>query len=178
MSLTIRARQDIVRELFDMVQDYVTEEMIIKPEEFNKRFRLTIGHANCRGGLSKGSPIMTLSVNNRYFDKTAYLDELATKTHMATSGDTVWRKAHLHALKGKWYHTEYSRIHMDPEIGAFVSNNPEDHVLATVCHEFAHVVAYWRMYTEHLSRPMPHGAKWRSYYRELRNEFHNSWLVR
>jgi len=175
--MNIRERQEAAIELKDMVQEYVTEEMVIQPKDFNRLFHLRFGRAGCTGGMDRyGRPSMKLSVNDRYFDKEATIEELLNKPFLATSRQAVWRKAYENAKKGKWWHVEYHRIHMQKDIGSFCSDNYEDHVLSTICHEFAHVVCYWRMKTERLARPQPHGETWQKFYRELRNEFFNPWI--
>ena len=178
MTLTIRARQEVVRELTDMVKDYVMEDMIPYDRLDKFKLRLVIGHKGCWGGVKNGQPNMQLSVSDRYFDKAATIKKLQGQTYLAESRQSVWRKAYNHALANRWMHVEYASIANDPEIGAFISDNYEDHVTATVCHEFAHVVDLFNYYHDAsgIARPKPHGSTWRARYRELRNEFSNEWI--
>ena len=180
MSLTLRYRKEVLHELTDMVKEYVAEEMIDQRyvETFNAEFYLKIGRAGCTGGIDRvWRPTIKMSTSERYFDREGWLAWL--RAMKGTPRQTVWRKAKEYAEKDRWYHVEYARIHTDPEIGSFLSDNYEDHVLCSLLHEFAHVVTLYnwsKTRTPYERHPQPHGTVWRRHYRTLRNEFHNEWL--
>lgn len=128
----------------------------------------------CRTGLGKsahaaiakgGIPEIYLGTRGTGFDKTLDL-ELYKKFKRDKS--RIWRHAAEHARAGNWVFVEYANIFDDPEIGAFISDDSDDHIRATVAHELAHAVHLWHQEHGIEIDKKPHGETWRRIYRALR----------
>lgn len=122
------------------------------------------------GGLNK-KRLPYIYIGTRYdgFNK-----EQAMRNNQAYRGnEKSWGQARELAKQGKWQYVEYGHINNDPEIGAFVSDNPEDHVRALVAHELAHAVHWWEMEQGKPADRTEHGPAWQAIYRTLRREWVN-----
>ncbi len=166
-----------------MVEFACDENMIIKPSFFKRLFEIRKTRSQVwKGGLRKVSkpngyrrqityrPIIRYNLHPRYTDKQGWMVELlATKILKPKAS---WIKAIAHAEKLEWYHIEYSRFYTDSEIGGFISDDAELHLLAVIAHEVAHSIAQWNSRQDKV-RIKPHGSEWRVLYRQLRNQFVN-----
>lgn len=65
---------------------------------------------------------------------------------------------------------EYDKYKDDPEIGEFDSDDVSLHILATICHEMAHIVEF-KVFDD-----STHGKHFQRVYRLLRNKFVNHQL--
>lgn len=142
-----------------------------KKAMFRRRFQVSIKSGDgAFGGCKNGIPYIKISTHCRDHNKQQWLEYLIEKDWTSPK---IWREAVIAAKDNKWMFVEYSSFHKDPEIGGFLSDDPLDHVRATVAHEIAHAIHWWHIEMCGHKKSSPHGSDWRVLYRALRREWVN-----
>ena len=143
----------------------------VAPDLFYLSVKITTGWTDgANGGCSKDlKPNVYIGLRCGEFDKAT-----ALRRSIENPGKgKVWKLETQHAKRSEWLFVEYSHIHNDPQIGGFISDDPEHHVRATVAHELAHTVHWWNIHMEQETDKVNHGAAWQAIYRALRTEWVN-----
>ena len=136
-------------------------------DDFHEKLQCRTGLTDgARGGLNrKYEPCIYIGTRGAGFDKKRDLEKY--KKHRRDPSP-MWRHVAAHARAGAWVCIEYSHIFDDPEIGAFISDQSDDHIRSIVAHELAHAVHHWDRKHGGGLKGKPHGEAWRSIYRALR----------
>ena len=139
--------------------------------EFFGRLELKTGCTEgARGGISSnGAPGIYIGTRGDGFDM-----ETDFRRHGERNWrEKCWKRAAELAREGKWQYVEYSHINNSPEIGAFVSNDSDDHIRALIAHELAHAIHWWKVSLDQEDNRVEHGPVWVGIYRALRAHWVN-----
>lgn len=69
----------------------------------------------------------------------------------------------------QYFYDEYDDFIDDPEIGSFLSDDPQDPLKAIIAHEIAHCIQFWNHKVSHRGGwPADHGQEWQDIYKVLR----------
>lgn len=71
---------------------------------------------------------------------------------------------------------EYASYQDDSEIGNFYTDNTHDRLMMELCHEVAHAAQYTHKRVHNMIGIKPHGDVFKMFYREIRNQWLNTYL--
>lgn len=161
-------RHELATRLFHEGLDQIERLQLIRfcPDLFHYTAKIKTGWTDGAGGYcpANAAPFIYIGLRLGDFDKATALRRAIENPGKGK----VWKLETQHAKLGEWLYVEYSHIHNDDEIGGFISDDPKDHVRATVAHELAHTVHWWNIHMEQETDKVNHGGAWQTIYRALR----------
>ena len=165
-------RKQQVAQLFAEGIEEIKRLHLVKgaPEFFEKLELRTGCTTGAYGGISdKDIPYIYIGTRGDGFDK-----ETDFRRHGERNWrEKCWKRAAVLAREGKWQYVEYSHINNSEEIGAFISDDSDDHVRALVAHELAHAIHWWEVSQGLETNLVEHGPAWVGIYRVMRKHWVN-----
>ena len=167
-------KQQVARLFAEGLEQIKQLHLVMEATEFFDLIELKTGLTQgARGGMSNmsgnGRPGIYIGTRGDGFDK-----ETDFRRHGERNWrEKCWKRAAELAREGKWQYVEYSHINNSEEIGAFISDDSDDHIRALMAHELAHAIHWWEVSKGLQTDKVEHGPAWINIYRALRRHWVN-----